>query len=209
MPITIKDTRAQYTRNQLQQLSQTINIGTASQRLQLLTRFDFQNKKFANMDSLVGAIGNELSPEHIRWMRSLTPDSSIQRAVAGNFVTNVVLVRGTTQNSATRAIARKSAGGEVQSFAVQRPTNSQAISQVGGSQPGQAQVKLPEFTTSVQKADKWAKRGGFFFIKISASYLTRGDVGQNGWVVNKSAPIIDGFFVPHPNPVSFNVPNAD
>ncbi|MEP3346931.1 MAG: DUF4765 family protein [Litoreibacter sp.] len=209
MPITITAGRETLSADQIQKLAQEMSGGTAKEISQVLTRFDFQNKRFADHKALQDAVHAELLPDVQKWFRSLTPDANIQRAVDGNFLTDVVLVRGTSAVSAQAALSRKSAGGEISNFGTPRPTEQEAISQVGGSQPGAAQVKLPEFTPSMDIADKWAKRGGFFFIKINAKYLTRGDIGQKGWIAKKAAPISGGYFYPHPNPVAFNIPNAD
>jgi hypothetical protein len=68
---------------------------------------------------------------------------------------------------------------------------------VGGSQPGQPQVKLPEFTADKQKSVNWARRGGWLCVKIRAKYLTRGDTGQKCWVCKKKAPLIEARFIPY------------
>jgi len=107
------------------------------------------------------------------------------------------------------AIKTESAGGEEADEESASPSEAQAVSQVGGSQAGKKQVKLPEFTAEASKSDKWALRGGWLFIGIKVKYLNRGDVGECGWVCLKEAPLEFAFYVAHPNPTSVNLPNAD
>lgn len=206
MAITMKDTGKKYTGDTIKDLIALLGAPPAAVS-QTLTQFDFGNRSFANLKDLAMALKFELNP--VRLAMFVTPDADVERAVNGKFVTNVVLVRGTSKDSAYRAMAAKSAGGDPANFATLRPTDGAAVSQVGGSQVGKPQVKLPEFTALKSKADKWATRGGWLYVKISAAFLLRGDVGECGWVANKSAPILDAVFVPHPHPVAMNMPNAD
>lgn len=139
----------------------------------------------------------------------VTPDLDVAAAVAYNPTKIVTLVRGTSTTSALAAMHAMSAGGDAQNAGCGAPTESQIISQVGGSQPGKPQEKLPEFTSVPGNAEKWAKRGGFLMVQIRAKYLGRGDVGQNGWVCLKEAPLEGANFIGHPNPVAIGIPNAD
>lgn len=139
----------------------------------------------------------------------LTSYHDVEAAVSSSGETIVTLVRGGSEAGSISALNAMSAGGEPADQNCGKPTESQAISQVGGSQPGVPQKKLPEFTTRSVNSINWARRGGWFVIKIRAKYLTKGDVGQYGWICLKNAPIESGQFIPHPNPVKgFNL-NAD
>ena len=107
------------------------------------------------------------------------------------------------------ALNAMTAGGGPRNPLCGPPSESQVISQVGGSQPGRRQEKLPEFTAVASNSAQWERRGGWLVIKIRAKYLARGDVGQRGWVCLHGAPLEWGQFIPHPNPVAMNIPNAD
>ncbi len=139
----------------------------------------------------------------------VTPDAEVAAAIAGNPSKIVTLVRGASAQGALAAMNAMSAGGSAQNAACGPPTESQIISQVGGSQPGKPQEKLPEFTSVAGNAEKWAKRGGFLMVQIRAKYLGRGDVGQSGWVCRKEAPLEGANFIDHPNPIAVGIPNAD
>lgn len=130
---------------------------------------------------------------------------AVESGAANTFVT---LVRGASTQGGTQAAASNSAGGVAPDPNCGRPSEESAVSQVGGSQPGKAQEKLPEFTCKPEYSVKWARRGGWLVIRINAKYLVKGDVGQEGWVCKPEAPIA-GAFIPHPNPVAMNIPNAD
>jgi hypothetical protein len=143
----------------------------------------------------------------------VTTDSAVAQAVnsdnnnSGEII--VTLVRGCSRDGGSAAVRAMSAGGAARDPQCGRPSETQAISQVGGSQPGRPQEKLPEFTAVASNSASWSRRGGWLVIKIRAKYLVRGDVGQSGWVCLHSAPLEAAEFIPHPNPVAMNIPNAD
>ena len=150
----------------------------------------------------------------MRILRELTPEITNDAVVARNVRANnlecvVTLVRGCSKESAHAALTAMSAGGAIANEACPRPDEDHTVSQVGGSQPGKPQRKLPEFTSVPQKSLKWARRGGWLVVKVKTKYLLRGDVGQFGWVCLHAAPIEVGWFIPHPNPKAINIPNAD
>lgn len=143
--------------------------------------------------------------------RMVTLDLVVKQATnnigSGDIV--VTLVRGCSQSGGMAALNSMTAGGAPRNPLCGRPSEAHAISQVGGSQPGRPQAKLPEFTAAAQNTLGWARRGGWLVVKIRAKYLVRGDVGQCGWVCLHGAPLEWGQFIPHPNPVAMNIPNAD
>ncbi|MBI2771725.1 MAG: DUF4765 family protein [Burkholderiales bacterium] len=195
MPITLKDTGESLTPGAL-----AARLGFIDSDLdQALTRMDFMNSRFANLDALVNVLKGEIGTVFLN-RGSVTADSAVALAVSRNIDLTVTLVRGTAADSAVKALSTRSAGGEPRDPGCGRPSSSQVISQVGGSQPGKKQVKLPEFTAVVGNSDKWAKRGGWLFVRISTLYLVRGDLGERGWVCLRSAPVEMAQFVPHPNP---------
>lgn len=126
---------------------------------------------------------------------------------------NVKLVRGGSATGCEAAVTTKSAGGEPANAACGAPTVQQMISQVGGSQPGIPQAKLPEFTSVAANSAKWARRGGWLLVEINTSYLIAGDAGESGWVCLKNAPLVSAIYIPHPTAVSAPggkaLPNAD
>ncbi len=130
----------------------------------------------------------------------------------GNHI-DVCLVRGGSAAGCNTAVTTLSAGGEPPNVACGAPTRQQMISQVGGSQPGIPQEKLPEFTSVAANSAKWARRGGWLLVQINTRYLIAGDAGESGWICLKSAPLVSAHFLPHPTPVSAPggkaLPNAD
>lgn len=148
-----------------------------------------------------------------RYLMSLqiTPNAVVQNAVNTPHLgeTVVTLIRGGSQDGCMRAMNQMSAGGQPPNPNCGRPSNDQAVSQVGGSQVGRPQQKLPEFTANIRKSMNWARRGGWLVVKIKAKYLTLGDVGQSGWVCFHNAPLQWAQFVPHPDPITGRVLNAD
>lgn len=139
----------------------------------------------------------------------ITSYQQVAAAVQNNPEAIVTLVRGGSGAGSLAALNAMTAGGQPRNAMCGRPNERQAISQVGGSQPGMAQVKLPEFTTVPERSVNWARRGGWLVVKIRAKYLTKGDVGQSGWVCFPGAPLEWAQYIPHPNPVGMNIPNAD
>src|SRR4051812_28774229 len=91
----------------------------------------------------------------------VTPDATVALAVGTPAGALVPLVRGCSVTGGQNATTNQSAGGETPNPACGRPTNLEAISQVGGSQPGKPQVKLPEFTARASNSAAWARRGGW------------------------------------------------
>jgi hypothetical protein len=155
--------------------------------------------------------------EVIMYLQSkVTSNDDVKKAVGSNDggETIVTLVRGCLETQAKEALAQKSAGGQLQNSKCGRPSESQAISQVGGSQPGITQKKLPEFTANAENSAKWARGGGWLVVNIKAKYLTQGDVGQEGWVCFHSAPLeelekAELEFITHPIPLKTKILNAD
>jgi len=140
----------------------------------------------------------------------VTDTQTIANALAQNKPQNVWLVRGGSKEGCESAVNTRSAGGEVPNSNCGRPTEAQVISQVGGSQPGVAQQKLPEFTSVAAKAEKWARRGGWLLVCISTEFLAVGDKGESGWVCLKTAPLVECLYIPHPKPLTGKaIPNAD
>jgi len=133
---------------------------------------------------------------------------TVANAVANDTDVMVTLVRGASTQTGQAAATNSSAGGETPNPSCGRPTETNANSQVGGSQPGIPQSKLPEFTCDPALSVKWARRGGWLMVRINTKYLVKGDVGQQGWVCLHSAPV-EAVFIPHPQPVAMNIPNAD
>ncbi len=115
---------------------------------------------------------------------------------------DVVLVRGGSATGCAAAVNASSAGGEPANVNCGAPTLQQMISQVGGSQPGIPQEKLPEFTSVPANATKWARRGGWLVVKINTRYLIAGDAGESGWICLKNAPLVFAQFLPHPEPLT-------
>lgn len=71
-----------------------------------------------------------------------------------------------------------------------RPTEKEAISQVGGPRSGQLseeQKKFPEFTTSLHWAQSYAT-DCILMIAIQKKYLTKGSVSECGWICYDAAP---------------------
>lgn len=127
---------------------------------------------------------------------------------------DVVLVRGGSATGCAAAVNASSAGGEPANADCGVPTLQQMISQVGGSQPGIPQEKLPEFTSVPANSAKWARRGGWLVVKINTKYLIAGDAGEKGWICLKNAPLISAHYLPHPKPLPVEegkkaLPNAD
>ena len=134
--------------------------------------------------------------------------TTVANAVATHADVMVTLVRGSSTQTGQSAATNSSAGGETPNPSCGCPSESNAVSQVGGSQPGIPQSKLPEFTCDPDLSVKWARRGGWLMVRINTKYLAKGDVGQQGWVCLPSAPV-EAMFIPHPQPVAMNLPTAD
>lgn len=144
----------------------------------------------------------------------VTNTTLIENALMTGHHIDVCLVRGGDRDGCLQALNTASAGGEPANEECGAPTLQQVISQVGGSQQGAPQEKLPEFTSVAQNSAAWARRGGWFLIKINTRYLAAGDGGQKGWICLKTAPLLRAKFIPHPNPIILTggaraLPNAD
>lgn len=140
--------------------------------------------------------GRGLRVDVVTLIRALMPYDEVLDAVRRGLDIPVMLVRGSSVGSGQMAVDSLCAGAGPRNAHCPRPTESEALSQVGGSSVGQAQKKLPEFTCSHALADKWATRGGFLFVTISTRFLARGDVGQQGWVCGQAEPLLAAHFVP-------------
>lgn len=142
----------------------------------------------------------------------VTKTEVIAEAIRTGRHIDVCLVRGGSATGCNAAVTTKSAGGEPPNAACGAPTVQQMISQVGGSQPGIPQEKLPEFTSVAANSAKWARRGGWLVVQINTRYLIAGDVGESGWICLKNAPLVSACFLPHPTPAVQEgkaLPNAD
>lgn len=144
----------------------------------------------------------------------VTGTRTIEIALATENHIDVWLVRGGAQEGCLAAINAGSAGGAAENESCGKPTQDQMVSQVGGSQVGIPQEKLPEFTSVARNSAKWARRGGWLLLQINTKYLVAGDGVESGWVCLKSAPLIKAKYIPHPNPIiptggARALPNAD
>jgi len=148
------------------------------------------------------------------YLNCITDDATVKDRVNNPSCNEaVILVRGCSREEGSNVVNSsqnpKSVRGIKPNENCGRPTAEQARRQVGGSQVGIKGIeKYPEFTADIIESIKWAKGGGWLFIKILPKYLTRGDTGQKGWCCLPEAPIEAAFFVNHPKPGKIDIRNC-
>ena len=129
---------------------------------QVLTRFDFSNRWFDNMEALQKGIHYEVTEDEY-----ISTDH--WQVIAGVHPTaRIMLYRGCNSADAKKMRVNMSAGGVPFIPNCGPPTESDVVSQVGGSQAGKStHVKLPEFTY---------KRSAVMMHRVTAPGVTMGVV---------------------------------
>lgn len=110
-----------------------------------------------------------------------TAEATVKLAVEGGKDIPVILWRGTTGPSATEMAAFGCAKGTRKDTGTARPTEAQRKEQVA---VGRA---FPEFTT--KKDLSFSFKHYLVVVRVSAKYLARGSVTEQGWVCQPTAPV--------------------
>lgn len=130
---------------------------------------------------------------------TLTSERSIHAAEPDHWVT---LARGANSLIEAQGIQDNETAGASSSARSDglAPSNQTAIdvvafeaapwarSQPQTSQPGSA-ANTVEYTTNLQIAQQFGRRGGVVVIKIQRKYLVKGSTTENGWICFKDAPV--------------------
>lgn len=124
---------------------------------------------------------------------------------------SIILWRGTTVNIANSILVNRSAGGSQINIATSAPSTSHVVAYVGGFSTNpiinQLKNEVCEYTSNSAVAVSFS-RGALVVIKIKKKYLTQGSVAEQGWLVNRSAPIILVRAIPRGGSRGRNLPDA-
>lgn len=131
------------------------------------------------------AIENDKISKEVKYLSGATTWEQTEQFVrAGSG--KVRLYRGLKESQLSGMDEKGSAKGEeVANEKTKRPSNAEAIKQVGEMTYG----KLTEFTNDLSIAENFGRGQFVALVEIDARYLTKGSVTESGWVCKNDAPV--------------------